>query len=476
MKGMPAGGRRQLLVGLASATTGSLLTAQVLAQGGQPAAGSVPAAAGPVDARQFGAKLDGETDDSAALRAALAGGRPVSIMGRMRIDEEVDVPPEALLLGAGMYRTTLVIGPRGLLRVAGAAYDRHGGGGAWRDLTIAPPERGSTRPGVEFRHVEHFTFDQVTFYRMGVLLDDHHYLGFRDCRFFGDEDRVSLVANCASQPAGQIGISAALQFSGCFFSSYPVFMEDVVAARVTDSTFLAGRVGLVSRARLARGTDAKPFLMGPVISGCVFDSIEQLAIDVELGGTDCRLLNTFISSGRTAKRPGVRFAQSSGVEIIGNRFEWCGAAGLLLEDSEKIGIVGNSFANIAAGPGIVARATRETRVIGNAFENRLRWGGSEEGGTTLAIVDLGDSCAGWVVMGNTASGLRDAAVSTISRSLVRDNPGWPAATEQGWPSGASAQRPTGVADGYRWYDRTLGVWIHWHAATRRWRDPVGRAL
>lgn len=475
MKSLLPGDRRRLLVGLASATTGSLLTAQVLAQDQRPSP-PAGAGAGAVDPRQFGARLDGETDDAAALRAALATGLPVSIVGRMRIDEEVDVPPEALLLGAGMYRTTLVIGPRGRLRVAGAAYDRHGGGGAWRDLTIASADRGSARPGVQFSHVEHFAFDQVTFYRIGVLLDDHHYLGFRDCRFFGDEDRVRLVANCASQPPGQVGISAALQFSGCFFSSYPVFMEDVVAARVTDSSFLAGRVGLVSRARLARGTDAKPFLMGPVISGCVFDSIEQLAIDVELGGTDCRLVNTFISCGRSAGHPGVRFARSSGVEIIGNRFEWCGTTGLLLEECEKIGIVGNSFANIADGPGIAARRTRETRVIGNAFENRLRWGGSEQGGTTLAIDDAGGSCTGWVVTGNTASGLRDGVVSTLRHSLVRDNPGWPAATEQGWPSGASAQRPTGVADGYRWYDRTLGLWIHWHAGSWRWRDPAGRAL
>ena len=460
--------RRRVLRGLA-ATAGAAGAAPVIAQT-RP---SVVTAM--VDPRSFGARMDATTDDSAALRSAAKTRRAILVEGPMRIDQIVDLPPETLMQGIGVHHSRVVLGPAGKLRFQGESFKRPVGGGLVRDLTISPLDTVNADVGVELRHIDHFLFDNVIFYRVGLLLDDHHYVTFRDCQFFGGDDRVSLLANCASQPRGQLSISEVLSFGRCFFSACPVELEDTVGSRFTGCAMFAGKFGIRSTRRLARGSDAEPFLMGPTVSGCMLDSIDGPAIEIEGGGTDCRIVNNLISGGRTTNSPGMRLTGSSGMEVIANRFEWCGSAGLVLNNCEKIGLIGNSFANIADGPGVVARQSRALRVVGNAFENRLRWGGSGAGGTTLAL-DCDDGCKDWVAMANTASGLRDPRVSTLGESVVRDNPGWPAATEGGWPAGPSSARPRCVADGYRWYDQTLGLWLHWHRSSATWRDPSGHTV
>lgn len=463
---------RRAVLGFAGLTGAAGALASSQAAHPQPAPAS---ARGLVDPRSFGARADGATDDSAALRAAAATGRAILIEGPLRIDQTVDLPPDVTLLGSGVYRSTLMLGPAGKLRLSGQSFERRAGGALVRDLTIAPIARADPGAGLELRHLEHVLFDNVTFYRLGLLLDDHHYLAFRECRFFGDEDRVAVVSNCESQPRGHVAISEAPAFSGCHFSSCPVTLYDTVDARFTDCVFIGGARGIRSGRRLSRGSDAEPFFMGPAISGCVFDSIAGPAIEIEGGGTDCRVTNSLVSAGRTGAAPGIRLVACSGVELIGNRFEWCGSAGLALDGCERIGVTANSFANMAGGPGITARGSCEIRVTGNAFENRPRWGGSGAGRTTLAV-DADAGCTGWAVTGNTAAGLLDPRVATLRDGVVANNPGWPAATERGWPGGTSADRPQGVADGYRWYDETLGLWLHWHGGSGRWRDPTGRSV
>lgn len=460
------------LAGLTGAA-GALGAERALGQQAAPHAPAVPAPTA-IDPRTYGAKVDGATDDSAALRTAAATGRAVMIEGQMRIEQPVDLPAGTSLLGAGPFRSLLTLGPKGKLRIEGESFDARGGGGSVRDLTIRPIDQANAGPGLELRHVEHFLFDNVTFYRVATVLDDHHYLAFRDCRFLGDGARTGLASTCVSQPSGRGAISEAPRFSGCHFTSNPVTLEDTVDARFTDCTFLAGPFAIRSTRRLALGTEAGPFFMGPTVSGCVFDSIDGCAVDIDGGGTDCRITGSFVSAGRGRGTPGVRLAGCSAVQLIGNQFEWCGSAGLELFASERIGIVGNSFANMARGPAIRSRASRDTRVVANAFENRARWGGSGAGGTSLAIeADAGST--GWVVTANTAAGMRDPRVAVLGGSLVEANAGWPPATEQGWPAGPSAARPQGIADGYRWYDQTLGRWLHWHRGSGRWRDATGAA-
>lgn len=466
--------RRHLLQGLAGLTVAG---AVVLAAGearapARPIAASDP---GVVDPRLYGARMDTVSDDSEALRRAAKSRRVILIDGPMRIDQMVDLPPETILQGTGSQYGRVVLGPQGKLRVLGESFERRVGGGVIRDLTISALDGADREGGIEMRHVEHFLFDTVTIYHVGLLLDDHHYVTFRDCQLIGVDGRTTLMSTCASQPRGRVAISEVLSFARCFFSGFPVTIEDSVGTRFTDCAIFAGPYGIRSVRRLARGSDAEPFFMGPTVSGCILDSINGPAIDIEGGGTDCRLINNFISSGRGTDAPGVRLAHSSGVEVVGNRFEWCGSAGLALDDCERIGVVANSFANIATGPGITARRSRQVRVIGNAFENRLRWGGSGAGGLTLAVEGDRD-CTGWIVTANTAAGLHDTTVCRLQSGVVRDNPGWPPATEKGWAAGPSTERPGGVADGYRWYDQTLGLWLHWHRGSSRWRDPTGRAV
>ncbi|WP_394646647.1 right-handed parallel beta-helix repeat-containing protein [uncultured Sphingomonas sp.] len=469
--------RRRVLTALAmagSAGVGSAVSGQSRAPS-MPDATSRHPPSGMVTPRTFGARMDGTSDDAAMLEAAFASGSAVLIDGPLLINRTIDVPPDVCLIGTGVYRATIKLGRSGMLRMAGTGFDRRAGGAVIRDLTIAPVDRAEPGVDLHLRHVEHVLFDNVTFYRINTLLDDHHHVTFRDCRFFGDEDRATVTSQCEAQPAGRVGISESVAFARCFFASCPLVLVDTVDARLSDCTFFSGPFGVRSTRRLARGSDAEPFFMGPSMNGCVFDSIDGLAIDIEGGGTDCRITNNFISAGRTIPASGIRLANCSGMELTGNRFEWCGTDGLVLDHSEKLGVIANSFANMGAGAGIAARGSQAIRVIGNAFENRPRWGGSGSGGTTLAIA--GDAgCTGWSVIGNTAVGLRDPRVAVLGAGIVHSNSGWPPATERGWPSGTSDARPAGVADGYRWYDRTIGQWIYWHAPDRRWLNGAGQQI
>ena len=416
--------RRALIGAAALGGAGGVARAAQGLGGAEPPATPPPTDA--ADPRAYGARVDGTTDDADALVRAAGGGRPVLIRGSLRIDRPVDLPPETQLLGAGVYRSTLMLGPEGSLRMAGAAFGRRAGGGVVRDLTIGPVGRANAAPGLVLRHVEHMLFDNVTFYRVDVVLDDHHHLGFRDCRFLGDTGRNTLRSNCVSQPNGHVAISETPSFTRCLFADCPVAMEDTVGARFTDTTVFSGAWGIRSIRRLALGTEAQPFFMGPVVSGCTFDAVDGSAIDIDGGGTDCRIMNTLVSAGRRTGAAGIRLAGCSGVELVGNRLEWCGAGGLVLVGCEGIGVSASTFANMARGPGIRASASRTVRVIGNAFENRARWGGSGNGNTSLAIeADAG--CSDWVVTSNTAVGLRDPRVAVVAGGIVRDNVGWPAA-------------------------------------------------
>lgn len=416
---------RRALIGAAAlgGAGGVALAAQRLGGAEAPA---TPPPADVADPRAYGASLDGTTDDSAALVRAAGAGRPVLVRGSLRIDRPVDLPPETQLLGAGVYRSTLMLGAEGSLRMAGKAFGRRAGGGVIRDLTIGPVGRANAGAGLVLRHVEHMLFDNVTFYRIDAVLDDHHHLGFRDCRFFGDAGRNTLRSTCASQPDGQVAISEAPAFTRCLFGDCPVVLEDTVGARFTDTTVFSGAWGVRSTRRLALGTDAQPFFMGPVVSGCTFDSIDGPALDLDGGGTDCRIVNTLVSAGRRQGAPGVRLAGCSGVELVGNRFEWCGGGGLVLVGCEGIGVSASTFVNMKHGPGIGASRSRTVRVVGNAFENRPRWGGSGNGNTSLAI-EADAACADWLVTANTAVGLRDPRVAVLAGGIVRDNIGWSAA-------------------------------------------------
>jgi len=466
--------RRRLLQGLA-ALSGAIASSSGRAQTPQtpPQVSASPAG---VDPRQFGARVDGVSDDSDALRAAAQADNAILIKGPMRVDQVVDLPYSVALIGSGVHRSRIVVGPKGKLRISGESFDRRGGGAIIRDLTISPVDKANDDHALEMRHVHHNRFENVTFYLTSLLFDDHHYVTFRDCYFFGEPGKSNLVSNCRSQPKSAAAISECPIFSGCFFAAHPVLLEDTVGARFTDCVFFTGPFSIRSMRKLARGSNVEPFFMGPVVSGCVFDSVKGPALDIEGGGTDCRIINNFFSVGRGPRAPGVVLTASSGVELIGNRFEWCGGPALALTGCEKVGVVGNSFANMAGSPAISARRSREVRVVGNAFENRPRWGGSAEGFTTLAIDCEDGSCPDWVVTANTASGLRDPRVARLQNGIVRDNIGWPLSTEQGWPAGESRARPRGVGDGFRWYDRTLGQWLHWHQASGKWRDQTGRVV
>ncbi|RJF90869.1 right-handed parallel beta-helix repeat-containing protein [Sphingomonas cavernae] len=434
--------------------------------------------------RETGAKLDGGTDDSIPLTRALETTGAAFFEGEMFINSVVRLPNQSCLLGTGVWQSRLILGPNGKILAEGDGWDKWLTGISIRNLTIAMQDaiKSVREPGLDLRKVEHVLIENVNLYHLRTSIDNHHNIVFNNVRFFGGIHGSALLSQCSFQPSGGHFINSSPLFEACFSSGHPFYFEDTVETTFSNCKIFAGSCGISSRRHRALGTTDEPFLMGPVIIGCTLDSIDGAGIQIDGGGTNCRLIGNFISAGRKGGRPGLACSNSHGVEIIGNHFEWCGKSAIQLVGSSEIIISGNTFANQLNGNGITANKSTSIKVTSNSFFNRGLWGGSRGGATEMAISTPASDADGWIVTGNSASGMREDAVAIVrgtatrGRNIVRDNIGFPWSTEQGWPAGATSERPANVRDGFLWYDTDVERTLMWNADGKHWQDTSGKIV
>lgn len=413
-----------------------------------------------VNVRDEGAAMDGVTDDSDAFRRALSRGREVVIPGRMYINQEVILPDLFKLSGFGSQRSVIVFGPNGKVRCEGPGFSNPNdtsslqkyGRAVCRDLGFALADNAPTLtvPNFNMWKVEHITFTGCLFYQIWLNLDNHNYLTFRKCEFYGGKGAF-FKSQCTFQPLSKQWISALTAIEDCHFSGCPIELIDTVEYRMHHTAVFGGAYGLYSHRVNAIGSNDMPFYLGPVISGCTFDSIDGIGIDIDYGGTNCRITGNFVSCGRGTAMPGIRLTNCYGMEVYGNHVEWCGQHGLRLANCSGLSIIGNTFLNQAAGDGILATGTTGCIVIGNTFENKPLWGGSGNGNTQLAIETPASDFTSSVVTGNRVSGMLNAFGIYIEGSATRvfANPGAPIGSERNWAPAKSGGWTAGTGAGYR---------------------------
>lgn len=426
----------------------------------------------------FGAVMDGATDDSAALAAALATGKEVLVPringGLLYINSVVTLSSGAHIVGEGSRQTTILFGPSGQLHMAGPTWDAPIGDAGFAKLGFSFLGASTATSQLLLEKVKQISFDNCLLYHLLTTLDNHRNVTFSKCEFIGGISGSKLVSKCTYQQPGNNWINESLVLSVCTSSGHPFDMIDTVSPIFTHCRILAGAYGIKSWRVNAIG-DADPFLLGPIILGCTLDSIDGYGIEIDGGGTDCKIANTLVAAGRTNNLAGVRLTNCKGVEVVGNHFEWCGNNGLQLEGCTLLSIVGNTFLNQEAGYGVYSITSDRISVIGNTFANVPLFGGSGAGNTALAVsTPLSDSDY-WHVTGNQIVGMTDAAALYVAgtNSYVRSNPGAPYSTEQGWALGPTASRPSNVALGFQYYDTDLLKPIWRDTVNSVWKDAAG---
>lgn len=413
-----------------------------------------------INMRDEGA-VDGVTDDSAAFQRALGRGREIVIPGRMYINAEVVLPDLFKLTGFGSQRSVIVLGPNGKLRCEGPGFSdvsnpaslQKYGRAVCRDLgfALADAAPALTAPNLNLWKVEQITFSGCLFYHVWLNLDNHNYLTFRKCEFYGGKN-ARFLSQCSFQPTQKQWISALTTIEDCHFSGCPIELIDTVEYRMHHTTVFGGAYGIYSHRVNATGSGQMPFYLGPIIAGCTFDSIDGIGIDIDYGGTNCRITGNFISCGRGGSgMPGIRLTNCYGMEVYGNHVEWCGQNGMRLADCSGLSIIGNTFLNQAAGDGILATGTSGCIIVGNTFENKPLWGGSGNGATALAIETPASDMANSVVTGNRVAGMTNSIGLYVqgSGSRVFANPGAPLASELNWAPMKSGGWTPGTGTGFR---------------------------
>lgn len=415
-----------------------------------------------VNMRDEGAVLDGTTDDSAAFVRALARGREIVIPGRMYINTEITLPDRVKLTGFGSQRSVIVIGPNGYLKMEGPGFADPAnaatlapyGRAVFRDLgfATADPVESVALPNVLLWKVQHVSFVRCLFYHVWPNLDNHRYISFLECEFYTGRGS-GLLSQCSFQPTGGQFINECMVVDGCHHSGGGWELRDTVEPRFDKSTFFGGKFGIRSYRQNATGTTETPFYMGPIVTACTFDSVAGPGVDVDGGGTNCRLIGCFFSAGRVERQsvaaPGVRFTNSQGVEVVGNHLEWCGIHGIIMVNCANITLIGNTILNLASGSGFYITQSSGLLITGNVFGNRALWGGSGNGNTKLAIETPASDLAGSYVVGNRISGMKDQLGLYVegTGNRVFANPGSPIASERNWAPAKSGgwTASTGVA-------------------------------
>jgi hypothetical protein len=433
-----------------------------------------------VDVRQLGAKIDGLTDGTAIVNAALSLGREVIVPGRVLITGVVTVPDRAKISGAGHRRGFLAMSATGQVKMSGAGYASRIGSAVFRDLAFVMTDdvTSVSTPGLLIEKADQCVWDNCVFYHVQTVIDTHQNHTFTRCRFFGGIAGSQLISRTTFQPDGGQGISEYPSWTDCWFSGHPIDLIDTVEPKFHHCHQLAGAFGIRSRQVNATGTEDYPFFTGPIIEFCTFDSITGHAIDIENGGVHCRLVGNFISAGRSGVVAGARLANCAGMQVVANEFNWCGMRGITLENCENISFSTNLFINMMDGAGIwIGGGCSGLSIIGNTFRNRPLWGGSEEGFTTLAIETPGGNLENSVVSGNIVEGMTNGIALYVegTGNYVRDNPGVPSTAERPMRAGVSASRPADPVNGHFYFDTTLGLPIWWDGVANEWVKADGTA-
>jgi len=365
-----------------------------------------------ISVKDFGAVGDGVHDDTtacvAAATAALAVGAGLYFPdGRYYINGLFSVPNKVSLYGSGKTTSEIQFGSSGSLRVVGTSPSYVGRLSISR---LGLTNQGAGSPfGIQFTYATRITMYDCVVYNTSIQLSAFSYITFENCDLFGGSIQ-------GDHPTVN-EISEALKIIGCNGSNFAINVKDTADVLVSRTHLL----GPTSQIMIQRGEQNSAFYPPVQIANCIVDSGDDEGI--YLIGVAPRISDTFVSSGRTNLKSGVRLNDCIEGSLIGVTARFCGNHGLHVGFSKQIKVLGGHFDDNKVS-GVRIGDSSDLTFIGNTMMNQPSWfGGSYP--QVNGITDEPSNCTNITCIGNQTVGNTSAQVYLPSATnIIHSNVGY----------------------------------------------------
>lgn len=419
----------------------------------------------------FGGKDDGGiTDNSIAFQKAFASGaRKIRLRGSGvygMATRDIELPAKYEIIGNAKNPEIKYLGSDSTFTMftltgSGPASSQWKQGGIFRDVIISSDVQINWMLG---RHVQHLDYDRVFFYNAQTLMNNYHYVNFTRCERWG-----SPFIGRADLNTIQF-ISESPKFHLCFSSNSPIDVWDTADLAITKCTMFAGEYAVRTRVTRKQVTAPDLFAGFPVLITCsVFDAIRGHAWDLE-GSAYSTITGNLVSAGRETNSHGAYINGGRSLSLTGNVFTYCGNYGLVLEDVQQSGFVGNVFNGNKTG-GLGTLACKDLSIIGGSMGTTYVSGGYYT--QPVGYSDVSSNSTGILLSGVAF----DEALTTkvylntniTTRNRVINCSGVPDSVY----GGGTENRPTTHEYGQPYFDTTLGKPIYWNSVSNSWIDAMG---
>jgi parallel beta-helix repeat protein len=373
--------------------------------------------------KDFGAKGDGQGDDTKAFVAALAARRAVCVPnGRYHVGT-IDLPDSAVITGESRATEIfpLTAAQKGVFHASGTSFKKKVTHVQIRNLIIynpfPNPPAGSY--AVKFDYAEKSTLQNVIlfgFYDNLVIFNSVFI------NLFAMESGYSTHTNVT---ANWTDASSGPYFGGWLYfdnfrslgglGAYSIEVQNYASVTMRELVAVGNKhVGV----HVGQTVSAKDMTTTIVIDNCEFDSNGGAGLEFK-SVRDSVVTNSWFSSGRDATAHGLLLQNCSTISVTNNKFFWNGSDGMRLEDTTYSSIAGNtSSSNKDSGIGLVNSTFNviERNIVSSERYNDMGYvqaRGIEEGGTSQRNVVIGN-----VVHGSRSSQIRASGQGTVNQYNV----------------------------------------------------------
>ncbi len=422
----------------------------------------------------FGGKDDaGSTDNSIAFQKAFASGaRKIMLRGSGvygMATRDIELPAKYEIIGNAKNPEIKYLGTDTsftmfTLTGSGPASNQWKQGGMFRDLIISSDVKINWMLG---RHVQNLDYDRVFFYNSATVLNNYHYVNFTRCERWG-----SAFIGRADLNTIQF-ISESPKFHLCFSSGSPIDVWDTADLAITKCTMFAGDYAVRTRVTQKQVTAPDLFAGYPVLITCsVFDAVRGHAWDLQ-GSVYSTITGNLVSAGRDTNSHGAYIKGGRSLSLTGNVFTYCGNYGLVLEDVQQSGFVGNVFNGNKTG-GLGTLSCKDLSIVGGSMGTTYVRGGYYT--QPVGYSDISSNSTGILLSGVafdealTTKVYLDTNITT--RNKVINCSGVPDTVARG----STANRPASPQAGQQYYDTTLGLPIWYNPVSSAWKRADGTSV
>lgn len=346
-----------------------------------------------VSVKDFGAKGDGVTDDTASIQAAInaASGAVFFPCGAYLINAPVQLKHKLSLYGEGKAASEVYFGAQGRFDLAGVSSTPVG------KLTIRQigltNQGGGASVALSLSYVERVTISDCVLYNTGISVSGFKYVTIEGCDMFGG-------TLSADHPEINI-ISEMLKVDKCNCSGFAIVVKDSADTTISRTHLL----GPGSQISIQRGEQNAAFYPPVFISDTVVDSTDNECI--YLNGVAPHISNVFVSGGRANLKSGLRLEKCVEGSISNTTARFCGAFGAWFGECTGIAINACTFNDNKDG-GVRIGDSTKLRFTSNEMTNAPAWFGGSYA-QPIGITDQPSNCTYIIFAYNNVSGNSSSA-------------------------------------------------------------------